>query len=76
MSESTQRRRLPNRRISESFDLESQGLRFTCTASRFADGTLAEIFLTNHRAGSKPESTRRMPRWSPQSPCNSACRLK
>ena len=53
MSESTQRRRLPNRRASENFDLESQDLRFTCTASRFADGTLAEIFLTNHRAGSQ-----------------------
>jgi ribonucleoside-diphosphate reductase alpha chain len=31
----------------------AQGLKFTATASWFADGTLAEIFLTNHRAGSQ-----------------------
>ena len=46
------RRRLPNRRRSETFDIESQGLRFTVTASRFDDGTLAEVFLQNHKAGS------------------------
>ncbi len=48
----TDRRRLPNRRRSETFDLESQGLKFTATISRFADGTLGEIFLCNHKAGS------------------------
>ena len=46
------RKRLPNRRVSITFDLEAQGLRFTCTASWFADGSLAEIFLQNHKAGS------------------------
>src|SRR4249920_1963240 len=47
------RRRLPNRRASITFDVESQGLRFTCTVSRFADsGSPAEIFLQNHKAGS------------------------
>ena len=46
-----QRRRLPNRRGSITFEFESQGLEFTCTASWFEDGSLAEIFLTNHRAG-------------------------
>ena len=46
------RNRLPNRRASISFDVQSQGLRFTCTVSRFADGSLAEIFLQNHKAGS------------------------
>ena len=49
----TSRRRLPNRRGSVTFDLESQGLKFTCTASWFEDGSLAEILLTNHRAGSQ-----------------------
>ena len=34
----TERRRLANRRSSETFDIESQGLRFTATVSRFADG--------------------------------------
>ena len=46
------RRRLPNRRFSETFAVEAQGMKFTATISRFDDGSLAEIFLTNHRAGS------------------------
>lgn len=46
------RRRLPDRRASETFDLEAQGLSFTATVSRFDDGSLAEIFLQNHKAGS------------------------
>ena len=49
----TDRQRLPNRRPSLSFDVESQGLRFTCTASWFPDGSLAEVFLQNHKAGSQ-----------------------
>ena len=48
----TERRRLPNRRRSESFEIEAQGLTFTATVSRATDGSLQEIFLTNHRAGS------------------------
>jgi len=46
------RRRLPNRRASVSFEIEAQNLRFTVSASRYADGSLAEIFLQNHKAGS------------------------
>lgn len=49
----TARRRLPDRRASLTFDVTSHGLRFTCSASWFADGTLAEIFLQNHKAGSQ-----------------------
>ena len=48
----TARERLPNRRLSETFEIESQGLRFTATVSRFSDGTVAEVFLQNHKAGS------------------------
>jgi hypothetical protein len=48
----SRRRRLPDRRSSETFDIESQGLQFTVSASRFADGALAEIFITNDKAGS------------------------
>jgi hypothetical protein len=48
----TARTRMPNRRGSETFDFESQGLAFTATVSRFDDGRLGEIFLTNHKAGS------------------------
>jgi hypothetical protein len=45
------RRRLPNRRGSTTFRIESQGLPFTVTASTFNSGELGEIFITNHRAG-------------------------
>ena len=48
----SERRRLPNRRASETFEIESQGLRFTATISRYSDGSLAETFLQNHKAGS------------------------
>jgi len=50
------RRRLPNRRFSETFSLESHGMRFTATISRFDDGGLAEIFLSNHKAGSQADA--------------------
>jgi ribonucleoside-diphosphate reductase alpha chain len=46
------RKRLPHRRGSINFGIESLGLRFTVTISRFADGALAEVFLDNHKAGS------------------------
>jgi hypothetical protein len=48
----TDRQRLPNRGLAEISDIEVVGLRYTCTVGRFADGRLAEVFLTNHRAGS------------------------
>ena len=50
--ESVARRRLPDRRESTTFAFEAQGLRFTATISRFDDGCLGEVFLTNHKAGS------------------------
>jgi hypothetical protein len=46
------RKRLPNRRGSITFAIESQGLAFTVTASAFDSGELAEVFITNHRANS------------------------
>jgi hypothetical protein len=48
----TTRERLPNRRAAESFRIECNGLVYTCTIGRFDDGRIAEIFLTNHKAGS------------------------
>jgi hypothetical protein len=48
----TARSRLPNRRGSLTFDIEVSGLTFTATASRYPDGRLGEIFVTNHKAGS------------------------
>jgi hypothetical protein len=52
----TARRRLPNRRPSESFSFQVGGLKYTATFSRFNDGALAEIFLGNGRAGSDVDS--------------------
>jgi hypothetical protein len=45
------RQRLPNRRLAESSDLEFAGLRYKVTAGFFPDGSLAEIFVSNHKAG-------------------------
>jgi hypothetical protein len=48
----SERQRLPDRRASETFAIESGGLAYVATVSRFPDGRVAEIFLTNHKAGS------------------------
>jgi len=53
------RARLSNRRGSESFSFECGGLAYHATASRFADGALAEIFLTCHKAGSAADTAAR-----------------
>jgi ribonucleoside-diphosphate reductase alpha chain len=50
------RARLSNRRACESFALESNGLRYLATISRFPDGRLAEIFISNAEAGSHSDS--------------------
>jgi hypothetical protein len=47
------RQRLANRRAAESFSFELNGLRFTATVSRFDDGRLAEVFLSNHKNGNQ-----------------------
>jgi hypothetical protein len=46
------RERLANRRGSLTFDVESLGLYFTVTTSRFSDGRLAEVFIRNHKSDS------------------------
>jgi hypothetical protein len=48
----TSRARLPNRQLSETFELEVAGLKYTATISRHADGRLAELFLSNHKTNS------------------------
>src|SRR5215472_14548698 len=48
----TVRTRLLNRRGSTKFELEVGGLRYTCTFSRFPDGRIGELFLTNHKSNS------------------------
>jgi hypothetical protein len=53
------RERLPSRRASESFTFELNGLRFTATFSRFADGRIGELFLNNHKSGNQVDTNAR-----------------
>jgi hypothetical protein len=53
------RERLPDRRTNLSFDFECNGLRYTATISHFADNRLAEIFLSNCKAGSHSDAAAR-----------------
>jgi hypothetical protein len=48
----TARQRLRDRRASELFGFESQGMKFTASISRFPDGRIGELFLDNHYSGS------------------------
>jgi hypothetical protein len=50
------RERLANRRASMNFSFECNALRYLATVSYFADGRLAEIFITNAKAGSHSDS--------------------
>jgi hypothetical protein len=45
----TARKRLPNRRHAETFELTVGGLRYVCTVGRFVDGRIGELFLSNHK---------------------------
>jgi hypothetical protein len=47
------RERLPNRRPSETFDFQVEGLRYYATVSHLADGRIGEIFIGNHKVGSQ-----------------------
>jgi hypothetical protein len=48
----SERKRLPHRRGSTTYNLEAVGLTFTATASWFNDGQLGELFLQNHKVNS------------------------
>ena len=48
----TAREKLPNRRSSLLFDLESMNMPFTASVSHYPDGRIAELFIDNHKAGS------------------------
>ena len=50
------RQRLPNRRACVSFSFVCHDLDYTATISYFADGRLAEIFLSNCKAGSHSDA--------------------
>jgi hypothetical protein len=55
----TGRERLPDRRASETLELAAGGLNYRATVSRFDDGRIAEIFLTNHKTGSDADTAAR-----------------
>jgi len=50
------RTRLPNRRLATTFDFELARLRYTATVGRFADGRIAELFLSNHKSNSAADT--------------------
>jgi hypothetical protein len=52
----TERRRLPNRRVSSHFGFQCNNLDYTASVSVFPDGQLAEIFISNSKAGSHSDS--------------------
>ena len=53
------REHLLNRRACETFNFVCNDLNYTATISHFPDGRLAEIFLTNSRAGSHSDAAAR-----------------
>jgi ribonucleoside-diphosphate reductase alpha chain len=55
----TARACLPNRRASISFNFEVSGLGYTATFSRFADGRIGELFLSNHKSNSAADTNAR-----------------
>ena len=55
----TERRRLPNRRPSTTFAFRWASMDFVATISRFNDGALAEIFLTNGKVNSQADTAAR-----------------
>ena len=50
------RHRLPNRRANETFSFVCNDLKYLATISRFSDGALAEIFISNAKAGSHSDA--------------------
>jgi hypothetical protein len=53
------RERLSNRRPALTFDLEVGGLHYVVSVGHFVDGALAEIFITNGKAGSDSDTAAR-----------------
>jgi hypothetical protein len=50
------RQRLPDRRLCESFAFQCAGMNYIASISRFPNGDLAEIFISNHKSGSDADS--------------------
>lgn len=52
----THRARLANRRASATFAFSCNDLKYFATISRYEDGQLAEIFISNAKAGSHSDA--------------------
>src|SRR5208283_3883154 len=55
----TARQTLPNRRRSETLEIEHAGHRFSLSFSRYEDGRTAEVFLSSRHIGSPLEAIAR-----------------
>src|ERR1700704_2025221 len=55
----TARARLPNRRMTETFEIRGGTVRYVVSIGRFTDGNLAEVFITNGKAGSDSDANAR-----------------
>jgi hypothetical protein len=53
------RRRLTNRRLAETFELEVGGQRYSCTVGRFPDNSIGELFLNNSKSNSAADTNAR-----------------
>ena len=53
------RQQLPNRRAAVTFELVVGGLHYTCTVGRYEDGSIAELFLSNHKSNSAADTNAR-----------------
>src|SRR5262245_16071479 len=53
------RERLPNRRLTETFELELNSRRYLVSFSCFDDGRIAEVFLQNHKPASQSDANAR-----------------
>jgi hypothetical protein len=56
---SNARLRLPDRRGSETFEVEADGQRYTATVGRHSDGRIGELFLANHKSNSQADTNAR-----------------
>jgi hypothetical protein len=55
----SERERLRNRRLSESFTLELHGLHYVASFSRFDDGRIGEVFLQDRKPASQSDANAR-----------------
>ena len=53
------RRRLTDRRLAETFELEVGGQRYSCTVGRFPDNSIGELFLNNSKTNNAADTNAR-----------------